>query len=121
MIEIDLNEADGIVTITPKGALRQTDFEAIAAQVDPYIEANGKLNGLIIYTQNFPGWEDFAALISHFKFVRHHQQHIKRVAAVTDSCFLSILPVVADHFVAAEVKHFDYTKRMNAVRWIKSA
>jgi hypothetical protein len=36
------------------------------------------------------------------------REKIKRVAAVTDSHFLAILPKVADYFAAAEVRHFDY-------------
>ncbi|MFZ4702667.1 MAG: STAS/SEC14 domain-containing protein [Candidatus Methylumidiphilus sp.] len=57
---------------------------------------------------SFPGWSDFAALLSHLKFVKNHQQHIAKVAAVTDSGFLSIMPSIASHFVHAQVRHFDY-------------
>jgi hypothetical protein len=47
---------------------------------------------------------DVAALISHLKFVRNHQAKIEKVAAVSDSGFLSVIPSVARHFVKAEVK-----------------
>jgi hypothetical protein len=87
----------------------------LAEEIDPYIEQNGRLHGLMVYTEFFPGWADFAALISHLKFVRNHQSKIEKVAAVSDSGFLKVIPSVARHFVKAEVKHFDYHDKDKAV------
>jgi hypothetical protein len=110
-----------ILVITPEGSLEATDFERLAKEVDPYIEAKGTLNGLMIYTESFPGWENFAALLSHIKFVKEHHRNIEKVAAVTDSGFLSILPRVASHFVHADVKHFSYQDKNVALDWLKSS
>ena len=110
-----------ILVITPEGSLEATDFEKLAKEVDPYIEANGTLNGLMIYSESFPGWENFAALLSHIKFVKEHHHNIEKVAAVTDSGFLSILPRVISHFVHAEVKHFSYPDKDVALDWLKSS
>ena len=110
---------DKIIIVTPEGLLKGADFERLSEEVDPYIEAMGKLNGLMIYTESFPGWENFAALISHMKFVKGHHHDIKKVAAVTDSGFLSILPRIANYFVHAEVKHFPYKDKNRALNWLK--
>lgn len=115
--EVMLDEK--ILIITPEGSLKEADFETLAEEVDPFIEAMGTLNGLMIYSESFPGWENFAALLSHMKFVKGHHQKIKKVAAVTDSNFLSILPRVANHFVDAEVKHFAYKDKNVALDWLK--
>ncbi len=117
--EVMLDEQ--ILVITPEDSLEKTDFERLAKEVDPYIEAMGTLNGLMIYSESFPGWENFAALLSHMKFVKEHHHKIKKVAAVTDSGFLSILPRVANHFVQAEVKHFSYKDKEAALDWLKSS
>ena len=109
-----------ILIITPEGFLEKIDFEMLAKEVDPFIEAMGTLNGLMIISESFPGWENFAALLSHMKFVKEHHHNIKKVAAVTDSGFLSILPRVANHFVQAEVKHFSYKDKDVALDWLKS-
>lgn len=85
--------------------------------MDPYIEAYGRLNGLLISAKLFPGWKDFAALVSHLRFVKNHHQKIRKVAAVTDSGFLSIMPHIATHFGDAEVKHFDYRAKDRALDW----
>jgi len=121
MISHELLRERGILIVIPEGPLEKTDFEALAREVDPYIEAQGKLNGLLISAMSFPGWKDFAALVSHLRFVKNHHQKIRKVAAVTDSGFLSILPHIANHFVAAEVKHFDYGDKDGALRWLSDS
>lgn len=120
MLHHELNPDLGILTITPEGPLVKEDFEALANIVDPFIESAGKLNGLMIYTKSFPGWQDFAGFTSHIRFVKDHQQHIAKVAAVTDGRILSIMPGIADHFVKAEVKHFDYEEKEKALEWLTS-
>lgn len=118
MIQHELLRDQGILIVTPQGPLEQKDFEMLAREVDPYIQEKGKLNGLMIQAESFPGWHDFAALVSHFQFVKNHHQHIAKVAAVTDSGFLSILPPIAKHFVSAEVRHFDYSNKETALKWL---
>ena len=73
----------------------------------------------MIYAEAFPGWDHLGALISHLKFVKDHHKQIKKVAAVTDSTLLSIMPRVVDHFVSAEVRHFDYRDREAALEWLR--
>ena len=123
MLKYELNRAEGILILEPTGPLESTDFEKLARVVDPYIIDKGTLNGLMIYAKSFPGWDDFAAFLSHIKFVKNHHQKIKKIAAVTGSGFLSIMPQVANHFIQviqAEVKHFDYDKKDAALDWLKA-
>jgi SpoIIAA-like len=118
MLRHELLRDKGILIVTPEGPLKKADFEALTPIVDAFIAENGKLNGLMIYVESFPGWSNFAALVSHLTFVKDHHRHIAKVAAVTDSGFLSILPRIADHFVHAEVKHFDYDDKQQALSWL---
>ena len=120
MITHQLMREQGILVVTPEGPLESTDFERLAQEIDPYIEEKGMLNGLMIYTEKFPGWDDFAALVSHLRFVKNHHQKIKKVAAVTDAGFVSIVPRVANHFVQADIRHFDYPDKESALDWLKS-
>ena len=120
MIKSELLKDKGVLVVSPIGRLEASDFEHLAEEIDPYIEQNGRLHGLMVYTKFFPGWADFAALISHLKFVRDHQSKIEKVAAVSDSGFLRVIPSVARHFVKAEVKHFDYNDKDKAVEWLAS-
>ena len=118
MLDYELNRADGILIVTPGGPLESADFEKIVREVDPYILEKGKLNGLMIYAKSFPGWDNFAAFLSHMKFVRNHHRKVIKIAAVTGSGFLSIMPQVANHFVKAEVRHFDYDDKDAALNWL---
>ena len=120
MIHHELLEDDGILVVSPAGKLEASDFTALAAEVDPFIESHGALRGLLIHTESFPGWDSFAALLSHLRFVRNHHHAIRRVAAVTDSAFLSIVPKVAVHFVGAKIRHFEFSAKAEALAWLKS-
>jgi hypothetical protein len=119
MINAKLLRDQGILVVSPVDKLESTDFERLRLLTDPYIEKQGNLKGLLIDAEAFFGWEDFSSLLSHLRFVRNYHEKIKRVAAVTDNGFLAILPKVADHFVAAEVRHFDYQDRDEALSWLR--
>lgn len=118
MIRHELLRDQGILIVTPEGPLEKSDFETLAPIVDAFIADVGKLNGLMIYVESFPGWSNFAALVTHLTFVKDHHRQIAKIAAVTDSSFLSIMPSIADHFVQAEVKHFDYGDKQAALDWL---
>jgi hypothetical protein len=120
MLQIKFDKDAGIVTVTPSTPLDEKDFALLASEVDPYIEKEGKLNGLIIQVESFPGWEDFAGLISHLKFVREHHTKIEKVAAVSDGKIVSIMPKIVDHFVNAKVKYFPYDSLDEAISWVQS-
>lgn len=120
MLKYELNRAEGILILQPVGPLESTDFAKLVQEVDPYIRETGKLKGLMIYVKSFPGWDNFAAFLSHMKFVKNHHQKVKKIAAVTGSGFLSIMPQVANHFLQAEVRHFDYDDKDAALDWLKA-
>jgi hypothetical protein len=121
MIDYELRKADGVLVVRPRDALEASDFQAVSNEVDPYIEANGKLHGVMIDAESFPGWKDFAALIAHMKFVRDHHRKIEKIAAVSDSDFLRIAPTVASHFVQAEVRHFPRSQKDEALAWLQAS
>lgn len=118
MITHRLLRTEGILIITPEVPLESTDFEKLAQEIDPYIEENGKLHGLMIDAESFPGWSDFAAFIAHMKFVKNHHQKVQKIAFVSDNTVLSIAPRIASHFVSAEVKFFSRSKREDALHWL---
>ena len=120
MLKYKLNRAESILIIMPDGPLESADFEKLIQEVDPYIKEKGKLKGLMIYAKSFPERDNFAAFLSHIKFVKNHHQKIKKIAAVTDGTFLSIMPQVANHFVKAEIKHFDYDDKDAALNWLRA-
>jgi SpoIIAA-like len=120
MLQHELLRDRGILILKPAGALRTEDFVALAGAVDPYLEQHGDLKGLMIEAPSFPGWENFAAFISHVRFVRDHHRRIRRSAVVSDSTLLAGAPKIASHFVSAEVRTFDAADRASALAWIEA-
>jgi hypothetical protein len=118
MIEHELDRTHSILYVRPKSALAADDFANLARAVDPYIEATGGLAGLIIETPSFPGWESLGALVAHFRFVRDHHRHIRKVAAVTHSALGDVAERLANHFVSAEIKHFPAGQMEAAKQWV---
>ena len=118
MIEHNLDTTNSILNIRPKSSLEQEDFVQIAKTVDPFIEETGNLSGPIIDAPVFPGWDSFAAIIAHLKFVRDHHKHIMKVALVTDSVLGNVAELLAKHFVSAEIKHFPGRELEAAKQWV---
>lgn len=120
MIHLDLMREEGIAVLSPDGPLEKSDFDRLANEIDPYIASHGHLNGLMIRASAFPGWASFGALVSHLRFVRDHHRKIDRIAAVTDDEFLKIMPMIARHFVAAEIRQFPSHQAADAIAWLQA-
>jgi hypothetical protein len=119
VLQHQLMEDKGILVLTPQGKLAEGDFAAVSGVVDPYIEKNGALRGILIDAPKFPGWENFAAMSSHLKFVKGHHQKVGKVAAVSDSALIKFAPTLAKHFVKAEVRGFEPSQREEAMAWLE--
>ena len=118
MIECNLDKTHAILHVKPDAAFEQSDFQKMAEEVDPFLEAHGELRGLLIEVPKFPGWENFEAMVAHFRFVRDHHKRIEKVAIVTDSVMGDFAQHVGSHFVAAEIKHFPAGEVEAARAWI---
>lgn len=118
MIDFVIDPDRSLVVVRPTAPLDREDFVRLAKAVDPLIEATGGLAGVIIEASSFPGWDDFAALVSHFRFVRDHHKHVKRIAVVTDSPIGELAEKLVAHFVSADVKRFPADEAAVAEHWI---
>jgi len=118
MLKTTIDEQDLIVILEPEGTLTKEDFDEATKKIDPFIEEHGKLNGVIISTESFPGWSGFSAMSRHFKFIKNHHRKIKRLAFVTDSMVGDIAEDFTGHFVQAEIKTFPFGEMEDAKAWI---
>jgi len=118
MIKYDLDTATSVLTVHPESAFDKKDFAELAKTVDPHIEATGDLAGVIIDAPHFPGWDGFGAVVSHFRFVRDHEKHIKKIAVVTDSHIGDVAEHLTSHFVSAQIRHFPAGEVEQARQWI---
>ena len=120
MLDFNFDATDSIVYLRPTNALEADDFVKLAATVDPHIEKSGKLAGLIVEVSQFPGWDSFGALAAHLRFVRDHHRKIRKIALVTNAAMGNVVPRLASHFVAAEIKRFSAGEADAAKQWILS-
>lgn len=120
MVNIKLDEIKGIAILESLGKLSEDDFQQVAAIIDPYIKKMGKLNGLILYSKEFPGWESFSGFLKHIKFIKEHHKNLARVAIVTDSKLVNAGEHIVKHFVSVEVEKFPFNDMQGAERWISA-
>ena len=119
MIRHHIMDTEGILVIEPVSALSAEDFRDLASSVDTYLAEHQTLHGMLIHAQQFPGWESFAGLAAHLKFVREHHKKIERIAIVTDSPLGEVAPALAKHFISAQIRRFAYSEFEEALAWLK--
>jgi stage II sporulation SpoAA-like protein len=107
----------GVIVVEVTQALRARDFDELAVTADTWIEAHGRLQGLVIHARRFPGWENLGGLIRHVRFVRDHHRKIARIAIAADGELATLAPRLGEHFVQAEVKSFPFDAVESAIAW----
>ncbi len=105
-----------MLVLEPHDELHMEDFDRMAALVDPWIE-EGDLSGIVVHAERFPGWDDLAGMLQHLKFVRQHHRKVPRVALAVDGAMAKAGPILARHFVKAELRRFDFDQVEAAIDW----
>lgn len=119
MMSCTLFDDIGVCLLEPAEQLTEADFVEATDTVDAYLVNHERLNGLVVHAEFFPWWADFAAMVAHLKFVRDHHRQINRVAICSDSEMADLLPKIASHFVAAEVRAYDGSQVSEAMHWVQ--
>jgi hypothetical protein len=111
----------GVIVVEVNQALRVEDFNALSLTADEWINAHGELQGMVFHALEFPGWDDYGSFFRHMRFVHDYHRKIERIALAADSKFMSLAPRLAEHFVMAEVKSFEYEALEAATAWAGNA
>ncbi|ROO85441.1 SpoIIAA-like protein [Actinocorallia herbida] len=110
-----------VMVIEVAAPLRAQDFEALAQTADTWLATHAELAGIVVHVRTFPGWENVKGLLKHARFVRDHHRRVRRAALVSDSRVADLAPALVNHFVHAEVRHFDYADLDAAIAWAGAA
>lgn len=121
MLNYSILNPQGILLLKPHAPLSKEDFGALSTVVDSYLCGHTKLYGVMIHTQEFPGWEDFGEFTAHMHFVNNHHKKIEHVAIVTDGQFASIAESLGAHFTSAVIKRFPFCDEAKALEWLEPA
>ena len=120
MLAYHLNPQTGIVELRPRGPLEAHDFTSLSLTMNTYIEDHGKLRGLLLELDRFPGFDDWDAVAAQLRFVREHLPKVDRIALLTDNPWLEPLPDVLRLVTPLEVRRFPPERRGDAFAWIVS-
>lgn len=118
MLSVTFDESRSIITLEPDSSLTIEDFHSARRIIDEHLSLEGRLKGLIIQTESFPGWASFEVFLGHLKFIKDHHQWVKHVALVTNSPVAQLAEPLAKHFINAKIRHFSYDEEEHARRWI---
>jgi len=118
-LQASLDDVKGVMYFKPLGKITSEDFEYLGMLMDSYTERKRDLKGLVIDASSFEGYESFDAFITHFKFVRGHQKHVKKLAILTDSDLIVFSEKLGSIFVHAEVKKFKVADKDKAFEWVE--
>ncbi len=114
MLNHKLRRDDGILVLKPEGPLAAADSTTLAGHVDASLEQHGTLRGVLIHEKALRAWNDLGALLARLQIIKQQHRQIEKVAVVADRGFATVVPFIANHFIHAQVKHFDHAHDENA-------
>ncbi|MEO8464366.1 MAG: STAS/SEC14 domain-containing protein [Gammaproteobacteria bacterium] len=106
-----------VLVVEPHGKLTAESFDVLAATIDPWLASGRGLHGMVVHAREFPGWESIGSFLRHVHFVREHHRKIPRVALCVDGALAKLAPPLVEIFVAAEIRHFEYSQLDQAIDW----
>jgi len=121
MLSKQIDKQRSLFIISPGEEITSDDFKQLARSVNDYINETDQVPNLVIHTQGLPNWKNLAALREHFNFIHDHHNIVKKIAIVGDGAMLSLVPMLADHFVRAKLRHFADADLDQAKTWAASA
>ncbi|HPE62224.1 MAG TPA: STAS/SEC14 domain-containing protein [Thiolinea sp.] len=121
MITIHPDPTGNLVEIHLEGALSEQDFSNATRTLEAYVKTHGKAPSLLLRADSIPHWDSIAALGKHIHLVETFQKQVPKVAIVTDSTLLGMLPNLADFFLQARIRHFSRVNLDQAKAWASAA
>ena len=119
MLRVEAMRDHNVLVIIPDGPLESADFKFLVKEISPILASKGKLAGVIVRTESFPGWRNVGATACHLNFIRAYQHQIDRVALVTSSTFLRLASRVAHFVVKPQIRSFGLAESDQALAWLE--
>lgn len=117
-MEIAYRTEYGILEIRPTGSLSEDDFKSLADELKTIEKDERTLNGILINSEDFPGYQGFSDMLAHGEFIAEFRDRIPKVAVCTDSAVAGLIQLIGQVFTEAEVRKFDYGDKDDAEKWL---
>jgi len=121
MIDTKFDSEKNIAVVTPGKTVSAADLTALSEAFNAYINTHDSVPNVVIRADGLPHWQDMAALKRHIKFIRDHQRVVAKLALVTDSPGLALLPMLARLFVKTTLRRFSTAREAEALAWVGTA
>ncbi|MDX1626335.1 MAG: STAS/SEC14 domain-containing protein [Wenzhouxiangellaceae bacterium] len=108
----------GILEVQPTGGLSEEDFENLASELDRIQDEGREFKGILIVTEEFPGYRKFADMLAHGEFIKEHRDRIPKIAICTDSPVAHLADLIGSTLTGAEVETYDHGERDDAEKWL---
>lgn len=120
-IEFHFDKNDNILTLTSFHPLRINDFEKIQNLLNQVYKETKNISGVILNTEQFPGWDDLRSLLRHFEFVKENRKHIEKVGICTSNELIrNSATVVSKHLESVDIAVFEYGAINEARNWLRN-
>lgn len=120
MIQFEHLKDPNVLIIRTDGPLEKADFAKFAENIEASDTSPERPTRLMIRARSFPGWENFEAFSAHLAFVIKHHHQIEKIAVVSDSEFLKVMPHIGNLLVHPKIKQFDFDRYDEALAWLQA-
>ncbi|MGQ9424592.1 SpoIIAA family protein [Gilvimarinus sp. F26214L] len=117
MITVEVDPSIKVALIRPQGLINSNDMETAVGVVEPFLEQEGHLAGMLVEAPQFPGWDSFRKVLPRLTFSGDEHHRIRRVAVATDTALPGAEESLGAHFNHAQVRMFGFAEREAAKRW----
>ena len=118
MLYTKIDEKFAIAILEADGPLTKSDFKESTSTFRAYVGEKGKLKGVAVYTEKFPGWGSLSDIPFHFKFAFEHRQKAEKVALVTNSPLAVLVKMFGPFLFGTKAKVFKYDQLAVAKDWL---
>jgi len=108
-----------VLVLRPDGPITREDVAALTRTADEYLAGHAKISGVMVRTQNFPGFASVGAFADYARFIADHHARVRRVALVTDSALAPVAEFMANHVVGVEMRHYPFADDTAAQAWLR--
>lgn len=120
MLYTKIDEQKRVAILEADGPLTKVDFQRSGELFAKYNQSNGRLKGLIIYTEKFPGWGSVRDLPHHIRYASSHKNKAERVAFVTNSYWSIWVKLFGHILTGTTTKVFRHDQFYMAENWVLS-
>ena len=116
MLDYREDAKTGVVEITVEGRVSRAEFDEVAARLEAFIAANGKVR-LLQVIRDFDG-VDASAFWDDLKFSLRHLNDFSRCAIVMKSQWIRVWSSMVGSLFHCELAHFEPDRLEEARAWL---